>query len=147
MPTAVVAKRPRLAAAIEREVFTIIARPTFDSTNRRLPGRFDALSDRLLVHGTKTPFLDGARALLNLGFDPNATVVMKHAGYGTECLRARIGVAAKLTVKEPDRGYLHFALWRPFSSSPVKAPFAQNVRNGPRGPVSGEVASSSRGAP
>jgi hypothetical protein len=59
--------------------------------------RYDAyLGTRLLAAGTRQPLLDGARALLRLGFDPTTVVVLKHIGPDTECLRGRIGTVAGL---------------------------------------------------
>ena len=71
-------------------------------------GYFDAsLGDgRLLVRASRQPFLDAARQLLGLGYDPAA--VLSSGG-----LTAQIGVAAKLRVKE-DRNGPRFVLWEPF---------------------------------
>jgi hypothetical protein len=74
---------------------------SIDSVGR---GRFDAYyggSDRLLVANTPTPFLNGARALLAEGLAaPDDLVVMVHRlNPLAECLRAKVGKAAKL-----DRG-------------------------------------------
>jgi hypothetical protein len=48
--------------------------------------------------------LNGARELIALGFDPDTIVVMKRIGSDTECLRGRIGDAAKLRVEESAHG-------------------------------------------
>jgi hypothetical protein len=61
------------------------------------PGQFSAYAgDRLLVTSSRTPFLDGARTLLAAGLAaPDDIVVMVYAANpSTECLRAKVGVAA-----------------------------------------------------
>jgi len=76
-------------------------------------------SDRFLVRSTYQPFFDSARRLLDLGHDPETILVLKHEGSPTEALKSTIGAAGRLTVKEPDRGRIHFAQWKAFPSSPV----------------------------
>jgi hypothetical protein len=132
--TSITAKRPRLAAAIERELFTIIAAPAFDRDGNRLHGKFNArLGDRVLVAASRQPLLDGARALLELGYDLNATVVMRHAGSTIDSLRTKIGDAARLTVEECSDGRPRFRSFRPRpseGSAPV-ASLAQPAMAGP----------------
>jgi hypothetical protein len=71
---------------------------------------FDArLGDQLLCTST-IPFLDAARALLAEGADPDATLVMLHAGI--ESLRGRIGYAARFTVSE-SAGSPRLVRWAP----------------------------------
>jgi len=85
--------------------------------------RFDAMVDgEIVVRSSRTPFCDTARVLLDRGVDSNSWLILRHAGSQTNSLRAKVGVAAKLTVKEPDRGRIHFARYVPFSPSPVKPP-------------------------
>ena len=105
----------------------ILALAAVGPHGERPPGLYDAyLGTRLLAARTRQPFLDGARALVALGFDPGTTVVLKHIGSDTECLRARLGVAARLTVKERDRGRVTFEPWQDAPlSSPVAPPAAQ----------------------
>jgi hypothetical protein len=77
-------------------------------------GRFSARFDgRVLVASSRQPFLDAARVLLAEGRDPSIILTMRHAGNPTECLRARLGVAAGLTVREEDGRPPRFARWRP----------------------------------
>jgi hypothetical protein len=52
---------------------------------------------------SRQPLLDAAREFLRLGADPDTILVMRRFGSSTESLRARIGVAASLTVEERDR--------------------------------------------
>ena len=89
----------------------IIVTPT-----ARRPGRYDArLEDgRVLVTASKQPFVDAARRLIGLGYDPTTVLVMRHAGSDTDCLTAQIGVAAKLRVKE-DRNGPRFVAYEPIS--------------------------------
>jgi hypothetical protein len=46
------------------------------------------------------------------GRDPASKIVMRHAS-GTDSLRARLSVAARLTVEESDRRPPRFKRWRP----------------------------------
>jgi hypothetical protein len=111
---------------------TIIAASAFDRDGIRLHGKFDALlGDRLLVHATRQPFLDGCRALLELDADPDASVVLQHTGSATVSLRAKIGVAAKLTVAERAYGNApRFERWTPGPLSGGEAPVAQSDEAG-----------------
>src|SRR5207247_5891328 len=77
-------------------------------------GKFAArLDGRLLVRSSRTPFCDAARVLLAERGDPSSTIVMRHAGSATDSLRARLGVAAGLTVREDDNRAPRFVSWRP----------------------------------
>jgi hypothetical protein len=81
---------------------TIIVTPIL-----RLPGRFAtklASNGDVLVKSSRTPFLDSARRLLERGYPADATLIMKHENSLTESLRATIGSAAALIVKETDYG-------------------------------------------
>jgi hypothetical protein len=102
----------------------ITAVPALDRDGNRIVAHFDALLDgRVLVAAIRQPFLDVARALIEEGHDPDRiAVVVRAANPGRICIRARIGVAAGLTVKEPDRGCIHLAPWKAFSPSPVEPP-------------------------
>lgn len=69
-------------------------------------GRYEARlagDDRVLCV-SRTPFFDGARILVAEGFGPNVTLVMRHAGSVTECLRSPLGEAAASTVEETKYG-------------------------------------------
>jgi len=97
-----------------REIAVFVA-----STPRRT-GRYVARlgeKGRVLCISTK-PFLDAARRLMDLGFDPSATLVMHHAGSETECLRSTIGAAATLTVEDTQYGP-RFRPWKPISTQAV----------------------------
>jgi len=77
--------------------------------------RFSAhLEDgRLLVKTSRQPFLDAARVLLAEGADPHTTILMRHRGSDVNALRAQLGVAAGLTVREEDGRPPRFARWKP----------------------------------
>ena len=117
-----------IPSACHARLLTIVVMPTFGAGGTPIPGQYDGyLGTRLLVCGSRQPFLDSCRELLRLGFDPAATAVMQRIGSATESLRSRIGAAAKLTVKGPDRGRPTFAAWEPYCSSPVEPPAAQTA--------------------
>jgi hypothetical protein len=85
----------------------LVAVPCFNADGgRACSGRgllFDAMTDdRLLVHHTVQPLLDGCRVLLAEGCDSRARIVMRHQGSATDALRARVGVAAGLSVSDPE---------------------------------------------
>jgi hypothetical protein len=96
------------------------------------PGRFDARlagSDQYLVEGSRTPFCDAARALLAAGLaDPGDTLAMRHAGSEHDALRARVGVAAKLTVDETaGNGTPRFVRHRPDRFATLQQEGSQGV--------------------
>jgi hypothetical protein len=88
------------------------------------PGYYTARCDGRLLCRSRQPLLDGARALLESGYSADSIVVMRSVGSTVDRLRSTIVAAARLTVKEPDRGAPHFAKWKPFPSSPVAPPIA-----------------------
>jgi hypothetical protein len=84
------------------------------------PARFDAAVDgQLLVTSSPTPLLDVAPLLIERGADTNSWIIMWHQDSDVDALRTKVGIAAKLIVKEPDRGRAHFARYVPLPSSPV----------------------------
>src|SRR5262245_20092394 len=85
----------------------IIVTPNAGPRGRR--GYFDAsLGDgRVIARASRQPFVDAARRLLDLGYDPASVL-------STGGLTAQIGVAAKLRVKE-DRNGPRFVPWEPIS--------------------------------
>jgi hypothetical protein len=113
----------RVALANENARTVILAVPALDHRGQRLHGRFDALlRERLLVHATRQPFLDGARALARLGISPLTHIAMRRPGDLADSLRSTVGDAAALTVKERDRGGLLFEQWEADSRSLEGAP-------------------------
>jgi hypothetical protein len=69
-----------------------------------------SLDGRVLVQLSRQPLLDAARVLVGEGHDPGAIITMRHVGSATDALRARLGVAARLTVAE---AATRFAGWKP----------------------------------
>jgi hypothetical protein len=82
------------------------------------PGRSSAsLPDgTVLVGSSRQPFLDAARVLIAAGYDPDSWLEGWRPGATAFALRARLGIAAGLTVDETKTV---FAKWKPFSSSAV----------------------------
>jgi hypothetical protein len=69
-------------------------------------GRFEARldDDNHVLCESRTPFFDAARKLVADGYDRNATLILRHAGSDMDCLKARLGTAASLSVEETDYG-------------------------------------------
>lgn len=68
-------------------------------------GCFSASSNReLLVISSRVPFLDAARVLQSRGVDSNSWLIGRHAGSGTEAVRGKVGVLARLTVEDRPSG-------------------------------------------
>ena len=87
----------------------------------RRTGRYKARlgqTGMVLCKSSTKPFLDAARKLMDLGFDPTTILLMRHAGSETECLRSTIGVAAALTVEDTDYAP-RFRPWKPISTRAV----------------------------
>ena len=102
---------------------TVVVAPTSRRTGRyvaRLGER-----GRVLCKSSTKPFLDAARHLIALGFDPGITLVMRHAGSETECLRSTIGAAATLTVEDTTYGP-RLRPWKPLPTPAVSRRIASN---------------------
>jgi hypothetical protein len=80
-------------------------------------GRFTARLESpggILVSGTRQPLVDGARELLARGFDPTATLTMRHEGKAYDSFQpAPIGHWAGWTYEERDRDGLRCVRWIP----------------------------------
>jgi hypothetical protein len=74
--------------------------------------QFEARLEGELLCLSRTPFLAAARALLKKGHPPATEIAMIHAGSDVVALRARLGDAARLTVREDQKG-ARFATYRP----------------------------------
>ena len=70
----------------------------------------------VLVGSSRQPFLDAARVLIAAGYDSDSWLEGWRPGATAFALRARLGIAAGLTVDETKTV---FAKWKPFSSSAV----------------------------
>jgi hypothetical protein len=91
------------------------------------PGHFSAeVNGQPVVVSSRQPLLDAARVLINLGADTNSWIIMRHRGSDVDALRAKIGIAAALVVKEPDRGRVHFSRYVPLPFSPAAPPMRRN---------------------
>jgi hypothetical protein len=88
---------------------------------RGRPGAYSAHVDGRVVCRSRQPLLDAARHLLAAGHDPATPLVLRHARSDIDCLRATIGIAAKLTVEESAHGPV-FRRHRTASPSAVEAP-------------------------
>jgi hypothetical protein len=83
-------------------------------------GCFEARDEQgKLLCVSRQPFLEAARVLLALGVSPETELIMVAAN-GTERLKAKIGVAAKLTVEEGNRPP-YFRPWKPIPHATQKA--------------------------
>jgi hypothetical protein len=100
-------------------MITIIVTPIASS-----PGRFTAkLANEgdVLVRSSRTPFLDAARRLLELGYPVDAVLVMRHARSAVESLCAKIGKAAALTVTTAGSGRPIFVARSVAAALPVRS--------------------------
>jgi hypothetical protein len=108
------------------------------------PGYFEArlaTTNELLVKCSRQPFLDAARMLIDNGHDPNAVLLMKHAGSDIVALKAPLAKAAKLGVEEGPNG----PRFVPFRTGPrtrvAAPPIAPSVRPLPKLPESNSLTS------
>src|SRR5258708_934852 len=62
------------------------------------PGQFEARCSGRVLCTSRQPHLDGARALLELGYSPLTIIVTRRGD--VDCLRSTIAAAARLTIKE-----------------------------------------------
>lgn len=75
-------------------------------------GRYVAKVGKDEVCRSRTPFFTSARRLLDLGFDADDTLEMSRDG-GRADMSAPLGVAAGLTVSEPERGVVRIVRFTP----------------------------------
>jgi hypothetical protein len=101
-------------------VLTVVVSPAPRSIGR-YEARLDG-DDRVLCV-SRTPFFDAARELVAGGYDPNVTLILRHAGSDTASLRATVAAAARLTVEETDFGP-RGRPWKPISTMTVRARIA-----------------------
>ena len=87
-----------------------------ERVNRRGRSSASLLDGTILVGSSRQPFLDAARILIAAGYDPDSWLEGWRPGATAFALRARLGIAAGLTVDETKTV---FAKWKPFSSSAV----------------------------
>jgi hypothetical protein len=101
---------------------TITATPTSRHAGHYV-ARLDG-DDRVLCV-SRTPYFDAARKLATEGYNPNITLVMRHAGSRTECLRASLGAASAQTVEETPYGP-KFRRWKAIPTLAVAPRIAPN---------------------
>jgi len=99
--------------------------PSRPPQGQRYEARLEGCDSVLCV--SRTPFFDAGRALIKQGYDPDSRLVMRHDGSATQALRGKLGIAAKLTVKEYDDGRSPptFARYRPFPAHRVTQKLAK----------------------
>ena len=81
-------------------IIRLMVMPCKPELHRKWAGVFEAKLGETIICRSRQPFVDGARALLAMGYDPEMVLVMRHATTGTDALKAKLRVAAKLTVDE-----------------------------------------------
>jgi hypothetical protein len=87
------------------------------------PDHYDAfVNGKLVVSSSRQPFLDAARALLERGADSNSWLILRHADSDTDSLRAKVGVAAQLTVRDRVDGVPTFRRLKPCQDSEPASP-------------------------
>ncbi len=80
------------------------------------PGKFNAALEtgEIIVRSTKTPLADGARKLLERGYNPSTPLTMRHAGSTFDSFKPEpIAAWARTTYTDPDGGPLRKRLWMP----------------------------------
>jgi hypothetical protein len=105
----------------------LIVSPYQDKHGRANPNKFQASleGETAVLCVSSQPFLDGARILLDRGLDPDAILVMQHAGSDDVALHGSLGKTAMLTVDEHNGTV--FARWKPFSLSAGPPRIANNA--------------------
>ncbi|MGY0572406.1 hypothetical protein ACTGJ9_016120 [Bradyrhizobium sp. RDM12] len=78
-------------------------------------GRFQIeMADGATLPASRTPLLSAARFLLGEGADPSAVLEMRYAGRSdTVAAFGKVGVLAKLDVREDQTNGPRFCRWRP----------------------------------
>ena len=92
------------------ETIKIILRPV----NRRGRSRASLPGGTVLVASSRHPYLDAARILIAAGYDPDSWLEGWRPGTKAFASRARLGIAARLTIDETKNS---FAKWKAFPQS------------------------------
>lgn len=105
-----------------RKTLVLTARPEPISTldeDQSSVGKFTVLlGDEIVLHGTRQPLVDGARALVKLGYDANELLTIRPEGAAyNSFLPQPIREWAQLTYKESERRPLRRTRWEPFPSA------------------------------
>jgi hypothetical protein len=93
-------------------------------------GQFEALLDGRRLCVSRHPILDAARILIAQGLPPDSILSAFHDGAELQCIRARLGTAARLTVRENDKRGPDFVAYEPFPSVRVASPMRQSGLDG-----------------
>jgi hypothetical protein len=96
-------------------------------------GRYDAYADGRYVVTSAQPFLDGARALIAQGYDPERRLVMRRHGRAQDDLAALLSEAAGLTIESTRFGRPSFRPYRGQGGVELASPIRRNGRRVPRG--------------
>lgn len=99
---------------------------TFRKTPRGKKGEFNALytvtdATSRDLRPSRTPLLSAARVLLQEGHDPTSIIFMTREGETSWSLKAPLGVAAKLTVRENETAGPVFAPYDAAALAGLKA--------------------------
>jgi hypothetical protein len=81
---------------------------------------------RLLCR-SRTPLLDGARALLASGFSAHTVIELRHAGSDAVAIRAVLGIAACLTVTADRTGRPVFRCQKGTENDAAASPVRSNT--------------------
>jgi hypothetical protein len=103
-------------------------------------GCFDAVVDgELTVTSSHTPFCDAARVLLDRGVDSNSWLILRRAGSEIDSLRAKVGIAARVTVKGSN--FVPFDAAEKAAPRPTAgSPSARTEKSDPRDETEAEAA-------
>ena len=91
----------------------------------RFEARLDNSNRVLCV--SRMPFFDAARQLVADGYDPNVPLILRHAGSDMDCLKARLGTAASMSVEETVYGP-KLRRWKPIPALAVTPRIASAER-------------------
>lgn len=91
-----------------------------------VPGEFSAtVNGELLVWSSRTPYTDAARVLIKEGADSNSILILRHAGSDVNAMTGKLGLVAKLAVREGNTEQPRFSPWKPYPSRAVASPVRQ----------------------
>jgi hypothetical protein len=88
------------------------------SEREKRDGIFDCHLDGRYLLSSPSPFLDGCRALLAQGYDPTASVVMRHSGSSDNALYGVLAHVANVQIGGDGVGFRPRP--EPVTSSPVR---------------------------
>jgi hypothetical protein len=106
------------------KIIRLMVMPCKPELHRKWAGVFEVKLGETIICRSRQPFVDGARALLAMGYDPEMVLVMRHATTGTDALKAKLRVAAKLAV---DTSGPHLRRWK---AMPPREGYGYSDENG-----------------